>query len=204
MPVKDDKGRWIDAAGNPIPTKYVSPVDKKRDAMVEKLFKQALQAQDKLQKFKVSVMTEITKYLDWLASVNGEDSLNPGGNYELKTFHGDKQVKIKVNKVLEFDERLQLAKKKIDACLEKWSDGANDNFKTVVFDAFNVDRKGNVDTKRILGLRKIKIKDKEWQAAMELIAEAITITGTREYLIFQIKRDRNAEWETIRLDLAGV
>lgn len=204
MPKKDKRGRWIDAAGNPIPVKYVDPVDKRRDAMVERLFKQALQAQDKLTKFKQVVLAEIETYLDWLAERNGEESLNPGGNYELKTFSGDKQVKIKVNRILEFDERLQVAKTKIDNCLEKWSDGANENLKAVVFDAFKVDRKGNVDTKRILGLRNIKIKDKEWLAAMKLITDAITITGTREYLMFQIRPNRKSEWETVRLDLAGV
>ena len=204
MPIKDNKGRWRDAAGNHVPMKYIDPVDKRRDAMVEKLFRQALQAQERLAKFKALVEKDVAKYLDWLAAEKGEDVLSPGGNYELRTFAGDKQLCVDVNKVIAFDERLQLAKQKINRCLELWSDGANDKLKAVVFDAFKVDRKGQLDSKRILGLRALKIVDKDWQAAMELITEAITITGTRRYLRFQVKDGQDAEWRTIRLDLAGV
>ncbi len=204
MADKDKQGRWTDATGNHIPPKYIDPVEKKRDQLVEKEIRQALLIQERLRKFKKGVLADIGKYLDWLASKHGEESLSPGGNYMLTGFSGNKRLQIKVNKVIEFDERLQLAKKKIDACLERWSKGANDNFKVVVFDAFKVDRKGNVDTKRILGLRKLQINDAEWVAAMELITEAVTITGNRSYLIFQLKADKDAEWETLRLDLAGV
>lgn len=204
MPIKDKNGRWLDAAGNHVPPKYIDPVDKRRDAMVEKLYRQALQAQERLAKFKALVEKDVAKYLDWLAAEKGEDVLSPGGNYELRTFAGDKQLCVDVNKVIAFDERLQLAKQKINRCLELWSDGANDKLKAVVFDAFKVDRKGQLDSKRILGLRALKINDNDWQAAMELITEAITITGTRRYLRFQIKDGQDAEWRTIRLDLAGV
>ncbi len=204
MAEKDTKGRWIDPAGSHVPPKYIDPVDKKRDQLVEKEIRQAMLMQERLAKFKAAVMKDITKYLDWLSARCGEESLSPGGNYQLTNFSGTSRLQIKINKVIEFDERLQLAKQKIDDCLERWSEGANDNLKAVVFDAFKVDRKGNVDTKRILGLRKLLIKDKTWKAAMELITEAVTVTGTRSYLIFQVKKSRESEWETIRLDLAGV
>jgi hypothetical protein len=204
MAKKDEQGRWIDAAGNPVPAKYIGKVEKRRDAMVEKLFKQAVQAQERLRKLKALVNDDIAAYLDWLASEYGEEKLNPGGNYELDSFSGDKRVKVKVNKMIEFDERLQLAKQKIDRCLMAWSEGGNDNLKVVVCDAFKVDQKGNVDTRRILGLRRLKIKDKEWAAAMALITEAVTITGSRTYLMFQMRSNPTAEWETVRLDLAGV
>ncbi len=204
MAKKDDKGRWIDAAGNPVPAKYIGKVEKKRDAMVEKLFRQALLTQERLRKLKELANSDIATYLDWLASQHGEESLNPGGNYELDSFSGDKRVKIKVNKMIEFDERLQLAKQKIDRCLLKWSEGGNANLQVVVCDAFKVDQKGNVDTRRILGLRRLKIKDDEWKAAMDLITEAVTITGSRTYLMFQVRKSPTAEWETVRLDLAGV
>lgn len=204
MAKKDAQGRWIDAKGEAIPVKYVDPVAKKRDAMIEKLHREAVRAQEKLAKFKEMVVIEIGKYLDWLAKENGEESLNPGGNYDLDSFSGDRRVKVKVNKVIVFDERLQLAKQKIDNCATRWSKGANENLLVVVANAFAVDKKGNVDTSRILGLRTWKIRDPEWSAAMDLITEAITITGTREYLMFQVKDTRDAEWRTIRLDLAGV
>ncbi len=204
MAKKDDKGRWIDASGQPVPPKYIDPVDKKRDALVEKLFRRALQARERLRTFKDQVSTDLEKYLDWLAHHEGEEALNPGGNYKLTTFSGDKRVQIKINKVIDFDERLQLAKQKIDRCIERWSEGANDNLKVIIYDAFKVDRKGQVDAKRILSLRSLQIRDKEWQAAMDLITDAVTITGTRSYLLFLYRDDPGGQWQTLRLDLAGV
>lgn len=204
MANKDKQGRWIDATGNAIPAKYIDQVDKKRDTLVEKDFRAAIAAQGQLAKFKASVLADISGYLDWLAQRNGEETLNPGGNYILTGFSGDKRVQIKINKVLEFDERLQLAKQKVDRCIEKWSDGADDKLKVIIFDAFQVDQKGKVDTRRILALRRLKIKDAEWKRAMELITEAVMVTGTRSYLLFQHRPNQDAEWQTVRLDLAGV
>jgi uncharacterized protein DUF3164 len=204
MADKDTQKNWIDAAGNPIPPKYIDPMEKKRDQLVEKQLRQALLLQERLRKFKENSLSDISSYLDWLADLHGEESLSPGGNYMLSGFSGNKRVQIKINKVIDFDERLQLAKQKIDECLGRWSKTANENLKVVVFDAFKVDRKGNVDTKRILGLRRLKIKDQTWNDAMDLITEAVTITGTRSYLMFQVKENRDGEWKTLRLDLAGV
>lgn len=204
MAKKDDKGRWIDAAGNHVPVKYIDPVRKKRDAMVEKLFRQALQAQERLRKFKELADRDLAAYLDWLLKTKGEKALSEKGNYELKTFAGDKQICIDINEPIEFDERLQLAKQKIDRCLERWSEGADDKLKTIIFKAFKVNKKGKVDSRSILGLGTLKFDDKEWEEAMDLIRESITITCTRRYIRFQIRETPDSGWKTIRLDLAGV
>jgi len=204
MATKDKNGNWLDGTGKAVPPKYVSPIDKRRDAMVERLFKKALRHQDALTKFKEEIWADVEEYLDWLAAQYGEKHLSPQGNYELKTFDGGRQIRVKVNKLIEFDEKLQLAKLKIDKCIESWSEGANDNLRVIIFDAFRTDQKGFVDTKRILGLRTLKIKDKTWKEAMTLIGEAITITGSRRYFHFQIRENVKAPWQTIRLDLAGV
>ncbi len=203
MALKDDKGRWIDPTGNPVPPKYIGQDLKRLDKMVEKLFRQAELTQERLVKFKALIKADISKYLDWLANTKGEDVLNPGGTYKLPTFSGDKRIQIGIGKYLEFGVQLHLAKTKIDKCLEKWSENADDKIKILIFDAFKVNNKGLIDTKRILHLRTLKIKDTEWQAAMELITEAVIVTGTKQYFYFQT-RDQDGAWKTMRLDLAGV
>ena len=40
------KAGWIDASGNPIPVKYVDPVEKKRDPMVERLHREAVKVRN--------------------------------------------------------------------------------------------------------------------------------------------------------------
>jgi len=204
MADKTEKGLWIDPTGQPIPPKYIEPLVKKRDAMVERLHRLALAEQQRLAKFKEAVEVELGKYLEFLAKTNGEEALNEGSNYILKNFTANRLFQVKVGKTIEFDERLNVAKQKIDRCLEKWSEGGNENLKIIVYDAFKIDQKGKVDTKRILGLRRHQIKDKDWQEAMELIGKAVTVVALKSYFMFQVRPTGDEEWQTIRLDLAGV
>lgn len=204
MAKKDSKGRWIDAAGNHIPAKYVDAVAKKRDPMVERLHREATKVQDRLTKFKELARAEIDKYLDWLAASNNEKELNQGGNYKLDNFSGNLRIELKVHKINQFDERIQLARQKIERCAERWAEGANENLQVVVANAFAVDKRGNFDNQKILGLRNWKIKDREWKEAMDLITDSLSFAGTREYLMFQVRDTPDSEWRTIRLDLAGV
>lgn len=202
MAKKDDKGRWINATGDAIPMKYVPPIDRKRDAMIDRLFKRALDVSERLQGLRSEVDIEVAKFLDEAAK---EHNLvpNEGGNYWFTGFSGDKRVEIKVGKLIDFDERLKWAKQKIDQCIEKWSEGANDKLRLVVFDAFKTDQKGRLDTKRILGLRKLEIKDAVWEEAMALISKALVVTGTKTYVNFY-RRGPHGEWIGICLDLARV
>ena len=204
MANKDESGNWIDAAGQSVPVEYIDPVRKQRDRVVEKQIRQAFLLQERMRKFKAGAQEGISKYVAWLVEKKGAKAISKGGNLQLTGFSGDKQILIKVNKLINFDERLTLAKELLDDCFERWAEGGNENLKVAVFAAFKVDQKGNLNVQQILGLRDWKIKDKTWDKAMDLITEAITITGTRKYLQFRTKADKDSEWETIRLDLAGV
>ena len=122
MALKDDSGRWLDSAGNAIPQSYVKAIDKKRDALVERMIRLVEIEEKRLKELKEKISTEVDKYLRYSLSSAGVKE-NPGGNYTFTNFSGNKQVEIKICKFLEFDERLQFAKSLIDDCLERWSEG---------------------------------------------------------------------------------
>jgi hypothetical protein len=69
--------------------------------------------------------------------------------------------------------------------------------------AFDVDQKGRINVKEILGLRKLKIRNKKWQKAMDLIDDARTVMSNKAYIRFQ-KRRNDGNWETILIDLAAI
>ena len=199
----DEKGHWIDAAGDSVPPKHVRMIDKRRDRMVEKLIRNAKLTQERIRKLKIMAYKDIDTFLEYSFAQHGE-APNKGGNYIFTGFSGDKRVQIKIATHIAFDEGLRVAKQKIDACIERWSEGANDNLCVVIFAAFKVDKKGNLDTKRILGLRRLKITDADWSEAMDIISNALHITGTKSYLMFAERKGVEQAWETIRIDLAGV
>jgi hypothetical protein len=66
-----------------------------------------------------------------------------------------------------------------------------------------VDKQGKVDTKRILGLRRLDITDDEWQRAMEAISDSVTVAVSKEYIrLYQ--RDDEGNYHQLALDIAAV
>ncbi len=200
---KDERGNWIAADGSRVPPKYVPKHEKDRERVVNKLFRAAEIEHQRLLKLKEMLESELMDYVERRRTQYNIPP-NQEGNYSLSSFAGDRRVDLKVGKFIEFDDRLQYAKSKIDNCLERWSDGADGRLRTVVFDAFKVDRKGRLDVKRILGLRKLEIKDREWQEAMELIGKAVTVVATKRYFSFRYRASPNDEWQSLRLDLSAL
>jgi len=203
MAKKDSKGLWIDAQGNHIPVKYIDPVDKKRDKMVCGLIKKAEKLQTQLRIFKFNSIEAIAKYLTDVEDIYNVKVKTKGGNKILTDFSNTIRVEIKIAKFIDFDDRLSLAKNLIDSCIKRWSEGSNDKIKLLVDDAFKVDKQGNLDKNRILSLRKLKIKDKEWDKAMLIIADSVKVIGRREYLRFS-KKDRDGIWHSLPLDIAAI
>ena len=205
MAKKDNDGNWLNASGQAVPAKYVPKQDKLRDKLVERQFANAVKLHDRIAKFKAEVAEAID---DYLTTLFDEFDVEPteGGNYTLTNFSGDIQVAVKVQRYHTFDERIEAAKKIVDECLDDWSQGANDNLRVIVNDAFRVHDKRGLDVKAILTLRNYKIKDKtgRWSQAMELIGESLKVTRSRAYLQFRRRPTIKDDWETVPLDIAAV
>ena len=100
-----------------------------------------------------------------------------------------------------FDERIQAAKAQIDACIERWSEGASANLVAMVDHAFRVNKQGRIDVNQVLSLRNLAIEDDEWKAAMDAIADAITTVSKKEYIrLYQ--REPSGKYVAINLDWA--
>ena len=116
------------------------------------------------------------------------------GNMSLKSFDGSVEVSVQVADQISFGPELQAAKALLDDCIERWAQGANDDMRTLVEDAFQVNKAGRIDTGRVLGLRRLVMKgpdgepDARWQRAMDAIADAVQVDGTSTYVRFY---DRN-------------
>lgn len=193
---------WLDGAGVKVPRNRVRPTEKKRDEMVEKLFKKALKLQAQMRKFKTDAGADIHAYLDEMAGTYGEKWK---GNTVLTDFSQEKGVEIRIQESITFDEKLQVAKAKIDSCIARWSAGSNNNIKALINKAFRVNDANKVDTRGILSLRKLDIHDEtgDWNEAMQLISEAITVQYSKEYFVFR-QRDESGKWQTLTLQFSAL
>ena len=191
---------WIDGSGAKVPVQYVPADEKKRDKVVNRIFRKVDSFQERMKKMKLEIEAEMKKYLSQIAGEYGE---NWEGNCSIYDFGKEKQIEIKVAKKFVFNEKLQIAKQKIDSCIKEWSEGSSQKMLALINKAFRVDKKGQVDTKMILGLRELNIKDKMWKEAMELINEAITVDSSKIYYNFRHK-DESGQWKIISLNFSAI
>lgn len=203
MPKKVKRGKltmWIDGEGLEVPEKYIKTEDKSRDALVSSLVGKARQLHLIISQAKRQMESEIAEFLQDTAKREGEEWV---GGTTLYNFSMDEAISIKIAKKWTFDEKLQIAKAKIDKCIELWSGDSNAKLVALVNRAFKVDSKGEVDAQQVLGLRQFNFEDELWKEAMELIADSQKVQSTKTYFYFQ-EAAEDGKLRSIILDFAAL
>lgn len=194
--LKDRKGRLV-------PIKQIDEHDIEMDAFVRKQVNKAKELQAVLRQFKQNAFDDCYAFMGLLAEKYNRKIGGQKGNVTFSTFDGSMQIRIAVQDTLTFGPELQIAKQIIDECLNDWAKDANQNLKTLITDAFEVDKEGELNTGRILSLRRIKIQDKRWEQAMDAISESLRIAVSKTYINFK-EKDHIGKYNNISLDIAGV
>jgi len=192
-----------DSQGRQVPIDMVKDIDKLRDQTVRRIADEAVKMKSVLVDFKSRIRDDILSFVEQSAGQYGVKWGGKKGNISLLTYDGQFKLVIAMNDNITFDERLQVARELIGKCLDKWSKGARAEIRLLVNDAFQVDKTGKISTARVLGLRRLDIKDADWQKAMTAITESLQITGTKQYLRVY-ERDDNGEYQMIPLDVAAL
>jgi hypothetical protein len=197
----DDEGNWIDQRGRVVPPRYIEAGVKARDRLVRRITGKAARLHEQISTTKEEVLGLVDAYLVQVAEEHGETWK---GNAELVTFDGRWKVEVKVSEALEFDERLQVAKQKIDGCLRRWTGDARAEVQAIVNHAFQVDSKGRINVRSILTLRQFRFKDGEWSAAMELIADSLRVRATRRYVNVYYRHNDTGKFMLLPLNWSAV
>jgi len=196
-------GYKINAVGHLVPIEQIKEVDLLRDDFVMKAVEAAQYENDALADFKKKLTEDMNAFLDLSAEQYGVKLGGGKGNIQLTSFDGKYRITREISERIEFDERLQAAKALVDECLNEWTKFASSEVRTLIYHAFEPDKTGRINTKRILGLRKLKIEHPTWMRAMEAIGDAITVTGSCVYHRFY-ERDEQGKYQQINLDFSGV
>lgn len=188
--------------GEDVAVELVPEWDYRRHVIVEEVFQEIEGLQKEMQELSGQIDKIITDYLKKSAKkakVEGEWK----GNFELTNFSQTKKICVRINDCIYFDERLNLAKEKIDSCINRWSSENTNHqgryIEAIIKEAFNVDKKGSVNKAQILRLLKVNINDKEWIAAQKLIKDSMQISETKRYKNFKIK-ESGEKWELVNLN----
>jgi hypothetical protein len=140
-----------------VPEANVKAIDKLRDQTVRQLHEKAKEIHELLKKFKVDGFADIASFIQISTDQYGAKVGGTKGNVSLMSFDGRLKIQRNIAETINFDERLQAAKQLIDECLEEWTEGSRDEIKVIINAAFNVDKKGEISTAKVLGLKRIDI-----------------------------------------------
>lgn len=197
-------GYKMNAKGNLVAVGNIKPLDSVRDQTVMDMVKKARQMQQSLLAFKNDLMSQVEAFLDVSYLEYGVKRGGTKGNVSLVSFDGTRKVQLAVGERISFDERLQVAKDLINECLKDWTAHSNDNIKTLINQAFEVDKEGNISTARVLALRRLEMNDERWDRAMTAISDSVTVADSKNYLRFYERKDSSAKWIAIPLDIAAL
>lgn len=197
-------GYWQDASGNLVPIAKIKDIDKDRSKTVAGLCEQAKLESARLVGFKITAMQAVNDFVGRSLAAYEVKHGGEKGNVTLITFDGRYKVIRQMQPTIVFDERLQAAKALIDECIQSWSKGSNANIKVLVNDAFQVDSAGKISTGRVLGLRRLDIKDEKWLLAMQAISDSMRVASTKPYIRFYERDNATQQYIPINLDVAAV
>jgi hypothetical protein len=194
--MKDRKGRLV-------PISQISDYDLAMDSFVREQVTAAKAKNAELSEFKDRAFNECYAWLDLVAEKYGRTRGGVKGNVTFPSFDGSQQITIRVQETLTFGPELQIAKELFDECVTDWSKGANANLQAIVTDAFQVDKEGQLNTGRILSLRRVKIQDERWIKAMDAISESLQVAMSKTYINFR-EKDKSGKLVNIPLDIAAI
>lgn len=197
-------GYMQDAQGRLVPDSMIKPIDKLRDQTVRQIVEAARIVNESLRHFKQGAFSDIAAFVQTSAEQYDVQFGGQKGNVVLYSYDGRYKVVRQVQETIKFDERLKAAKALIDECITAWSAGSRDEIKVLVNDAFKVDKEGDVNTNRVLGLRRLNIKDEKWSRAMDAIGDSLSVIGSRSYVRVYERVGDTDQYKAISLDVASV
>jgi len=199
----EGKEYWRDARGNLTPAELVKEIDKARDALVHEWVERGRDLSKAISHFKEGIFGDVQAFIELSAEKYGAKVGGNKGNVTLFSYDGKYKIQRAINESLQFDERIQAAKVLIDECLNEWSEGSRPELKALIERAFNVDKEGNLNTSRILGLRRVDIQDPRWQNAMQAISESVQVVSSKAYVRLYERVGETDQYVPIALDVAG-
>ncbi|NMG29325.1 DUF3164 family protein [Aromatoleum evansii] len=197
-------GYMRNAAGHLVPRDQVREQDLLRDEIARELSGLAVALNQQLAAFKARALNDIADLVK-IAGERYEVTLGgKKGNVSITTYDGRFKVQRSVAERITFTEELEAAKALINACIERWSQGANPHIRALVDRAFRTDSKGQIKTAAVLELLRLEIDDDEWLRAMDAIKDSIQSTGTATYVRVYERIGDSDQYRAIPLDLAAV
>lgn len=196
----------INGRGEKVHVDLIKGDELMRDTLVNALLADAEVFRGMLAEFRAKSEQRVEEYMNTLMEKYRINAMarSKKGNITLENYASTAKIQIAVQDKLAFDEKIQLAKMKFDEYFEQVTAQSSEEIKLLINKAFDVDKEGNVDVKKILELRSYDIRHPKWVEGVALIEEAKKVVHSKRFIRFYRRNDPDAKWEHVSLDLAAV
>ena len=198
------EGYMQNAAGHLVHLDHVRDQDKLRDGVVNDLVSQAITISKLLKEFKEQCLSDVSDLVQISADKYEVQLGGKKGNLSLFSFDGRYKIQRVYAERLTFSEEIEAAKQLIMNCIDRWSEGANNNVQALVNRAFKTNNNGQLKTASVLDLLRLEVEDDEWLMAMLALKDSIQVSGTATYIRVYERIGQSEHYKIIPLDLAAV
>lgn len=202
---KSTDAEWIDESGTAIPYNRITKAERLMERSSAKILKTALRVNKTLITFKELIRDLSTQaYEAFMEEKNSNRESK--GNFTWYNFNRSIKIEVSINEPIQFDSlTITAAKEKFDAFLDANIESKNAFVKEMVVDAFETQRSGSLDTKRVMNLTRYesKINDALFSEAVKLINESIRRPKSKTYFRVWL-RDDAGEYQNIDLNLSSI
>lgn len=192
-----------DTRGALVPVESVKPLDLLMDQLVRKIEGYAQPLSEQIARFKKHSFDDVDTFVALVAEQYDRKLGGKKGNTTFTSYDGTVKVQVAIADHVDFGPELQIAKALVDECLREWASDANANLRTIVERAFQVDKEGKINRAELLSLRRLNIEDERWKQAMQAVADAERIIGSKRYLRVYRRDTADGEWLPVTLDIAA-
>ena len=178
---------YLDHRGNEIPSNFIHKIDRQKHSAALRLCSKAIKLNQALADFKAQVIEECDElYNESLRLNHITVRSNAKGGYSISTIDKQNTIQVTIAETMSFDDNISIAQELIKQYLDEVTQGIDNGIKILIDEAFKT-RKGQLDTKRVLGLLKLEIKHPTWMRAMDLIRKSISVESTKRYITLWTK-----------------
>ena len=194
---------WTNTDGGLIPDATVKSSDKLQDELVRKIVGDALPLSAEVARFRQRSFDDVDAFVALLEQEYQSRRGGAKGNLTFVSYDGTLKVVVQVSETIVFGPELQVAKGIVDECLREWSADSRTEIQAIINRAFDVDSQGRINRNELFSLLRLEITDPRWVKAMQAIRDSIRVVGSKRYIRLYQRRNGQAGWEPITIDVSS-
>lgn len=209
--------RIIDAEAQPLPDVLVSPYGNEvptsrirddilfRHQTANALVEAAMGLNAELRARKEQFFADVDAFIDLTLERYNARLGGRRGGVVIANFSETMKVEVSTSDYLRVNEAITAAQALMNEVLDDVGEGASDDVRTLLANAFVRDEKtGRLNIQRLQETRRVKLSHPKWPDVQAAIADSLEWAGSRRYIRFHIRKDRNARWEQINLNFSSL